>query len=201
MFLIGIAGPSGSGKTELARALAQSLDAPILSLDSYYPDMAHLPLEERARTNFDVPEMIDHELLSAHLRTLTGGGAVEVPVYDFTCSTRTDRTETVRAGEFGVLEGLWALHWEDIRRLLGIKVYVDTPDQVCFERRLARDLRERGRSTESVEAQYAAMTRPMAQRYVLPLREFADVVVSGVEPIERSVAALRAEALARAGRP
>jgi len=200
MLLIGIAGPSGSGKTELARGLAASLGAPILSLDSYYPDMAHLAPEERARANFDVPEMIEHELLLAHLRALAGGGAVEIPVYDFASNTRTDRTETVSAGEFGVLEGLWALHWEDIRRLLAIRVYVDTPDQVCFERRLARDLRERGRSAESVAAQYAAVTRPMAERYVQPLREFADVVVSGIEPIERSVAALKAQALARAGR-
>ncbi len=200
MFLIGIAGPSGSGKTELARALAQSLGAPILSLDSYYPDMAHLPPEERTRANFDVPEMIEHELLFAHLRTLAGGGTVEIPVCDFACNTRTERTETVSASQFGVLEGLWVLYWEDIRRLLGIKVYVETPDQVCFERLLARDLRERGRSAESVAAQYGAMTRPMAQRYVLPLREFADVAVSGVEPVERSVAVLRAEVLARAGR-
>ncbi len=199
MFLIGIGGPSGSGKTELARALAESLGAPILSLDSYYRDMPHLPLEERARMNFDAPEAMEHELLFAQLRTLAAGGAVEVPVYDFTCHSRTDRTATVGAGQFGVLEGLWALYWEDIRRLLGIKVYVDTPDQVCFERRLARDLRERGRSAESVAAQYAATTRPMARRYVLPSRHFADVVVSGVEPMERSVAALRAEALARVG--
>ena len=201
MYLIGIAGPSGSGKTELARALAASLGAPILSLDSYYPDMTDLPLEERARANFDVPEMIERDLLFTHLRTLAAGGAVEIPVYDFTCNSRTDRTETVIAGEFGVLEGLWALYWEEIRRLLGIKVYVDTPEQVCFERRLARDLRERGRSVESVTAQFEATTRPMARRYVLPLRQFADVVVSGVEPVERSVAAVRAEALARAGRP
>jgi uridine kinase len=199
MYLIGIAGPSGSGKTELARALAGSLGAPILSLDSYYRDMAHLPLEERARMNFDAPEAMEHELLFAHLRTLAAGGAVEVPVYDFTCHSRTERTETLGAGQFGVLEGLWTLYWEDIRRLLGIKVYVDTPDPVCFERRLARDLRERGRSAESVAAQYAATTQPMARRYVLPSREFADVVVSGVEPVERSMAALRAEALARAG--
>jgi len=93
---------------------------------------------------------------------------------------------------------LWALYWEDIRRLLGTKVYVDAPDEVCFERRLARDLRERGRSAESVVAQYAATTRPMARRYVLPARQWADVVVSGVEPVERSAAALRAEVLARA---
>jgi len=198
MYLIGIAGPSGSGKTELARALAEALGAPILSLDSYYRDLARLPFEERARANFDVPEAIEHELLFAHLGALAGGGTVEIPDYDFTRHSRTDRTETVRAGAFGVLEGLWALYWEDIRRLLGTKVYVDAPDEVCFERRLARDLRERGRSAESVVAQYAATTRPMARRYVLPARQWADVVVSGVEPVERSAAALRAEVLARA---
>jgi uridine kinase len=200
MYLIGIAGPSGSGKTELARALAESLGAPILSLDSYYRELAHLTFEERARTNFDVPEAIEHDLLVGHLRTLAGGGAVEVPVYDFTRHSRTGRAEALRASEFGVLEGLWALYWEDIRRLLGTKVYVDTPDEVCFERRLARDLRERGRSAESVVAQYAATTRPMALRYVLPSREFADVVVSGIEPVARSAAALRAEVLARAAK-
>jgi uridine kinase len=197
MHLIGIAGPSGSGKTELARALAEALGAPIVSLDSYYRPLAHLPIEERARTNFDVPEALDHELLFAHMATLAGGGAVEIPVYDFTRHLRTDRTETVRAGEFGVLEGLWTLHWEDVRRLLGTKVYVDTADEVCYERRLARDMRERGRSAESVAARYEAMTRPMARRYVLPQREFADLVVSGVEPIERTAAAVRAQALAR----
>jgi uridine kinase len=198
MYLVGIAGPSGSGKTELARALAESLDAPLISVDSYYRDLAHLTLEERVRTNFDQPEAIEHALLFAHLATLAGGGAVEIPVYDFTRHLRTERTETVRAGEFGVLEGLWALYWEDVRRLLGTKVYVDTPDAVCFERRLARDLRERGRSAESVAARYAAMTRPMALRYVLPTQPFADVVVSGVEPVERSVAAVRARVVAAA---
>jgi uridine kinase len=192
MHLIGIAGPSGSGKTELARALADKLGAPLIPLDSYYRDLAHLPIEERARTNFDVPEAIEHELLLAHVAALAAGGTVEIPVYDFTRHLRTDRVVTVRAGEFGVLEGLWALYWEDVRRLLGTKVYVDTVDAVCFERRLARDLRERGRSAESVAAQYAATTRPMALRYVLPARQYADVVVSGVEAVERSAAAVLA---------
>ncbi len=192
-------GQSGSGKTELARALAESLGAPIVSLDSYYRDLPHLPLEERARSNFDVPEAIEHELLFAHLRTLARGGGVEIPVYDFARHSRAERSQTVRAGEFGVLEGLWALYWEDIRRLLGTGVYVDTPDDVCFERRLARDLRERGRSPESVAAQWAAMTRPMARRYVLPAREFADVVVSGVEPVQCLAEAVRATVLARVG--
>jgi uridine kinase len=188
--LIGIAGPSGSGKTELARALAAALDAPIVALDSYYHDLAGLPFEERARTNFDVPGALDHSLLLEHLAALAAGEAVQAPVYDFTRHLRTGRTETVRAARFGVIEGLWALYWEDIRRLLALKVYVDAPDPVCFERRLARDLRERGRSAESVAAQYASTTRPMALRYVLPSQRFADLVVSGVEPPERSLCAV-----------
>jgi uridine kinase len=192
MHLIGIAGPSGSGKTELARALAVALGAPIVSLDSYYRDLGRPPFEERARTNFDLPDAIEIELLLAHLGSLAGGGEAEIPVYDFTRHLRTDRTETVRAGQFGVLEGLWTLYWEDLRRLLRTKVYVDTADRVCFERRLARDIGERGRSAESVAARYAAMTRPMARRYVLPERRFADLVVSGVQPIEESVKAVRA---------
>jgi uridine kinase len=192
MHLIGIAGPSGSGKTELARALAGALGAPILSLDSYYRDLAHLPFEERAQTNFDVPDAIELDLLLAHLRSLAGGGEAEIPVYDFTRHLRTGRSRTVRAGDVGVLEGLWTLYWDDVRRLLGTKIYVDTADDVCFERRLVRDLRERGRSAESVAGQYAATTRPMARRYVLPARQFADVVVSGVAPVEESVRTIRA---------
>lgn len=191
MHLIGIAGPSGSGKTELARALARLLDAPVLALDSYYRDLTHLPFEERAATNFDVPAAIEHELLFEHLRLLAAGSDIEVPVYDFTRHLRTGRTDPLRAGEFAVLEGLWTLHWEEVRHLLGTSVYVDAPDDVCFERRLARDLRERGRSPESVLARYDATVRPMARQYILPTRRFAGVVVSGVEPLERSVAAVR----------
>jgi uridine kinase len=199
MYLIGIAGPSGSGKTELARALSLALGCPVISLDSYYRELAHLPLDNRAQTNFDEPDAIEHDLLLAHLNALAGGRGVEIPVYDFTRHLRTGETETVPAADFGVLEGLWALYWEDVRRLLGTKVYVHTSDEVCFERRLARDLRERGRSAESVAAQYAATVRPMARRYVLPTRQFADVVVSGVQPVADSVKAVRARLKGKSG--
>jgi uridine kinase len=186
MFLIGICGPSGSGKTELARAVARAFEAPILALDSYYRDLAHLPFEERARVNFDDPASLDHELLFAHLRALAAGCEVEVPVYDFTQHERRGETERLRATEFGVLEGLWTLYWEDIRRVLGTKVYIEAPDAICFDRRMARDLRERGRSRESVVEQYTCTVRPMAERYILPTREFADVVVSGTDLIAAS---------------
>jgi uridine kinase len=190
MYLIGIAGPSGSGKTELARAVARALDAPILSLDSYYRELTHLSFEERTRVNFDVPDALDHELLFAHLSALAEGREIAVPEYDFTRHARTGRTQPLRAEDFGVVEGLWTLYWGPIRRALGTKVYVEAADAVCFERRMARDMRERGRSPESVAEQYASTVRPMAERYILPARELADLVVSGVDPIAESVDAV-----------
>lgn len=184
MHLIGIGGPSGSGKTVLARAVAAQLDAPILSLDSYYRDLAHLEFEQRAHTNFDVPEALDHELLFEHLHALASGREAHIPIYDFSRHCRTPETERLCASAFGVIEGLWTLYWEDVRSVLGTRVYLDAADGVCFKRRLYRDVRERGRSPESVSEQYAATVRPMADRYIAPTREFAHLVLSGVESLD-----------------
>ncbi len=192
MYLIGIAGPSGAGKTMLARTMAQLLEAPVVSLDSYYLDLGHLTFLERTRTNFDEPAAIDRDLLAAHLAALAAGRDIQAPIYDFTQHVRTRETERVRAGEFAILEGLFTLHWADIRDLLGTKVYVDAPDEVCYARRLERDTRERGRSPESVYAQYKKTVRPMAARYVWPARRVADVVVSGLDDIAQSTAAVLA---------
>jgi uridine kinase len=186
MYLIGIAGPSGSGKTELARALAPLLDAPILALDLYYRDLPHLSFEERAHINFDVPEALDHELLIDQVRALAEGAEIDRPVYDFTVHRRRPERERFRLRDFGILEGLWTLHWPELRELFQTKVYVETGDAVCLDRRLARDVRERGRSPESVFEQYRATVRPMAELYIHPQRELADVVVSGCEPVAQS---------------
>ena len=191
-YLIGIAGPSGSGKTELSRRLAATLPAEIVSLDSYYRELAHLSFEERARFNFDAPESIDQDLLAGQLAALAEGQAVATPVYDFTRHTRAAAVHYLQPGGFVILEGLFALYWEDIRGLLSTKVFIAAEDRVCFERRLARDVRERARSPRSVFRQYTATVHPMAERYVLPGRRHADVAVSGTDPIERSVAAVLA---------
>jgi uridine kinase len=191
-YLIGIAGPSGAGKTTLAERVARELAAPILSLDCYYRELDGLPLEERARTNFDEPDALDRELLFSQLAQLAAGAAIEAPVYDFARHTRAPETTPVPAAEFVIVEGLFALLWEEVRALFGTKVFVSAGDGLCFERRLERDARERGRTPESVGEQYRRTVRPMAERHILPTQAFADVVVDGAGPLDLSVSAVLA---------
>lgn len=189
-YLVGIAGPSGAGKTALAERLAEALDAPVLSLDHYYRHRAGLTPAERALLNFDEPEALDSELLAAHVEALASGAPVEVPVYDFAGHVRLERTSPLAPAPFIVVEGIFALYWERVRRRMGTRVFVSACDEICFERRLERDVRERGRTPESVCEQYRATVRPMAERYVLPCAAFADVVVSGTVALEDSVRAV-----------
>ncbi len=194
-FLIGIAGASCSGKTELARHLAARLAAPVLSIDSYYRELSHLSLEERALVNFDEPAAIDEPLFISHMEALARGEEVLCPTYDFATHSRTREVTRIAAAPFIIVEGLFALYWPEVRALLGARVYVDTPDEVCFERRLARDTRERGRTEESVRRQYAATVRPMAELYVWPTRRYAGIIVSGMAPIDQTTASVLAQIL------
>jgi uridine kinase len=187
IYLIGIAGPSGSGKSFLAQHLAAALQADVIELDRYYRDLSHLPLAERARVNFDAPEALEHELLIEQVAGLRNKEKVHLPVYDFTTHTRTARTEALKPSKVVIVEGLFTLHWTGLRELLGTKVYVDLNDEVCLTRRKARDVRERGRTLESVIEQYQATVAPMARRYVHPTIAHADVVVIGTERIEDGV--------------
>jgi uridine kinase len=187
--LIGIAGPSCAGKTLQAGRLASELDAPIVALDCYYHSLDHLPLEQRARSNFDVPDSLDAELLARHVGQLARGEEIHVPVYDFSRHTRTTAVRAVRATRYALIEGLFALHWEAVRELLGVKLYVGAPEDVCLKRRIERDVRERGRTPESVIEQCRTTVEPMAKKYVLPTAAFADLVLDGEARIEDSVAA------------
>ena len=182
-YLIGIAGPSGAGKSYLASHLAARLSAPVLALDRFYRDLSHLPLEKRTQTNFDEPAALDHDLLIAQVNDLRNGQAIHVPVYDFCVHTRTSGTQLFHPAEFVIIEGLFTLLWPELRHHLGTGVYVDMADDICLERRLERDGRERGRTPESVVEQFRTTVAPMAQRYVRPTRVHADVVVFGGTPI------------------
>lgn len=186
VFLIGIAGPSCSGKTELARWLSAKVGAPVLNLDLYYTDLAHLPLEERAKTNFDEPASMDQEAIFADVEALAGGRSIRPPSYDFATHSRTLAETVLEPARIVILEGLFALFWPELRSFLQLKIYVDAPEEVCLARRLERDVRERGRTPESVRWQFESTVKPMARQYILPTRSFADITVSGTDPIERS---------------
>lgn len=185
--LIGCAGGSGSGKTTLAAAIDDRLGSNrsgVLSLDSYYKDLSHLPLKERAAVNFDHPDALDVQLLTQQIRQLRCGKAVEVPRYDFTTHTRRLETLTLQSKPVVLIEGILLLALEPIRSLLDLKVFIDTPADIRFIRRLVRDIQERGRTVDSCIQQYYATTRPMHLAWVESSKVFADVVVSGEEEIE-----------------
>lgn len=187
-YLIGIGGPSCAGKTELARYVAQLLAAPMLSLDSYYRDLRNIPLDQRGARNFDIPDALDHDLFVKQLTEYAAGHPLAHPVYDFKTHSRTDQTQLIAPGKFLIVEGLFALYWADVRALMGTKVFVDAPDDVCLARREERDIRERGRTKESVWEQYSQTVRPMAERYVRPTQEFADLRLSGEMPLSETSA-------------
>ncbi len=189
-YIVGIAGPSCAGKTELAKRVAETLSATTISLDAYYRELNHLTLAERARFNFDEPAALDHDLLIAQLDTLAAGRPIDLPVYDFATHSRTPRTEHIAPAEFIIIEGLFALYWRELRHLYGTKVFVEAPDATCLERRQLRDVRERGRTPESVLRQFTETVQPMAALHVRPTAAFADVLVSGLQPIGISAGAV-----------
>lgn len=186
-YLIGIAGPSGAGKSYLARYLSERLQAPVLPLDHYYRDLSHLQLEERARTNFDDPAALEHELLISQVAHLSEGHSVEIPTYDFSVHARTGETQLFVPAPFVIVEGLFTLHWPELRCLLDTRVFVDMTDDVCLQRRRDRDVRERGRTPESVVEQFQTTVAPMAQLYVRPTQAHAHVLVFGATPIGEEV--------------
>lgn len=192
-YLIGVAGPSCAGKSYLSSRLCDELNssppsaAVILRLDSYYRNLAHLELEQRARCNFDAPEALDSPLLIEHIRRLAQGSAIDKPVYDFKTHARTSLTERVEPSRFIIVEGLFALYWQEIRAALATKVFVDLGEEICLARRIERDMRERGRTRESVLEQFYATVRPMAQQHLHPTRQYADVVLTGDDDIANEV--------------
>jgi uridine kinase len=186
--ILGIAGCSGSGKTTLARELTTQLNATLLPLDFYYRDLSHLSPPERARQNFDHPDSIESELLRRHVVALADGEAIERPVYDFSQHIRVaGETETVVSAEVLIVEGILALHYEKLRALYDFSVYVNAPHELCLTRRIYRDMRERGRTEASVREQYDATARPMADEYVLPSAQHADVTVEGTDALDWSI--------------
>ena len=188
-FCIGIAGPSCSGKTSIAVRLAALLpgSSTIFGLDSYYIDLSHMPLSERRKFNFDRPDALEGQLLAEHLLALSRGETIQRPIFDFPTHTRArDRFDEIRPGDFLIVEGLFTFHWPEVRSVFDLRAFVAAPDPVCFERRKSRDVAERGYNLDFVLSQYNTNVRPGSDQFILPTREFADLVVGGEQPIEES---------------
>ncbi len=186
--VLGIAGCSGSGKTTLAAELAHTLGGIHFHLDNYYRDLGPMPFSERIKQNFDDPAMIESQLLAAHVAALGRGVSIDRPIYDFSTHTRVlGQTERVTAGSFLVVEGLFALHYPELLPLYSLRVYVDTPDSLCFERRMKRDIEERGRTPESIRQQYEATVRPAGVAYVRPSAANADLQIDGTGALDWKV--------------
>jgi len=178
--IIGICGGTGSGKTTIARKIIEAVNREsviLLEQDSYYRNLEDMPLDARRQTNFDHPDSIDSEMLVNHLERLKDGLAVEMPIYDFKTHVRKRQTEHLEPKPVVIVEGILIFAESRVSDLLDVKVFVDTPDDVRFIRRLQRDITERGRTVESVIAQYYATVRPMHFEFVEPSKRNADLII------------------------
>jgi uridine kinase len=179
VLVVGIAGGSGSGKTTVVRSVSQAFGdgVAVLEHDAYYRDQSHLSLEERLKTNYDHPFAFDTDLYISHIERLMEGESVEKPVYSFESYSRTERTERVDPARVIVLEGILILEDSRLRALMDIKAYVDADPDVRFIRRLVRDVKERGRTVDSVVEQYLTVVRPMHLQFVEPNKRYADIII------------------------
>ncbi len=177
--VIGLCGGTGSGKTTLAVRLLQAFgdDAVLISMDSYYKDHPELPYEERVKINYDHPDAFDTHLMIADLKKLRGGEPIVHPTYDFSRHLRADKWERVEPKKVIIVEGILLFENKDIVDLLDLKIYVDTDADVRILRRILRDVKERGRSLDSVVTQYIDTVKPMHDRFIEPSKRLADVIV------------------------
>jgi uridine kinase len=178
--VIGVAGGSGSGKTTVVRKIFDAIDdarVTVIEHDRYYRDRNDLRLEERAALNYDHPDSLETDLLVQHVKELRAGRSVEAPVYDFARHARKEETETINPRQALIVEGILIYTDPALRKLMDVKVYVDTDDDTRFIRRLRRDISERGRTVESVIEQYMSTVKPMHLEFVEPSKRYADIIV------------------------
>ncbi len=178
--IIGISGASASGKSLLANTIVSELGSDqvaIISEDSYYKNQSHIPFEERVNVNYDHPDAVDHELLCQHLAELQLGHSVEVPIYDYSQHTRSPQSRVIGQHTIIVLEGIMLLVDPTLRAMMDIRIFMDTPLDICLIRRLQRDVIKRGRTFESVLKQYETTVRPMYMQFIEPSKRYADIII------------------------
>lgn len=178
--LIGISGASASGKSLLANTIVNELGSDqvvVISEDAYYKDHANIPLAERAKINYDHPNSLDHALLYQHLLALQAGHSIQAPIYNHSMHTREKATRAIGAHTIIVLEGILLFVEQELRELMDIRIFMETPLDICLIRRLKRDMQDRGRSLDSVLQQYEETVRPMYLQFIEPSKRYADIIV------------------------
>jgi uridine kinase len=198
--VIGIAGGTGSGKTTVANVILNRVGKQRIAYlphDAYYRDLHDLPYEQRAAINFDHPNSLESELMTAHILRLKQWEAVDIPVYDFSIHTRTDKTIRVEPRPVILVEGILIFAEPELRKLFDVKIFVDTDADIRFIRRLERDITERGRTTDMVVNQYMATVRPMHLEFVEPSKRYAHVIIpeGGLNEVAMDMIIARIEAL------
>ena len=181
-FLVGIAGGSGSGKTTLANEISSNYDqkkVAIIEQDSYYINIPVINLKQKKKFNFDHPSAIDITLFEKDLKSLLEGKTINVPLYDFKTHSRLKEYRQLKPHHIIVVEGILVLHYPQIRELFSLKIFVDTPEDLRFNRRQKRDINERGRNEENIIEQYVNSVRPMHDKFVEPSKYFADEIILG----------------------
>jgi uridine kinase len=179
--LVGIAGASGSGKTFVANSILENLGdkAVIIQEDSYYKDLSDVPYDDRGRRNFDHPDALEHDLLAKHLLQLLNGESISHPIYDYKTHSRLKETKTVGPHVLIILEGILIFDKAQLRKLMDFRVFIETALDICFIRRLKRDITERGRTVDSVTQQYIETVRPMYLQRIEPSKQYADILIPG----------------------
>ncbi|GAB0345486.1 uridine kinase [Staphylococcus pseudintermedius] len=200
--IIGIAGGSGSGKTSVTNKIMNNLEGHSVALieqDYYYKDQSHLTFEQRLKTNYDHPFAFDNDLLIQNLKSLQSGQSVEVPTYDYTNHTRSDKTIAFQPKDVIIVEAIFALENEELRNMMDVKIYVDTDADLRILRRLVRDTKERGRTMESVIDQYLTVVRPMHNQFIEPTKKFADIIIpeGGSNKVAIDIMTTKIQALVR----
>ena len=187
---VGIDGGSCSGKTTVVNTLVEAFEGSVstIAFDSYYRDQGHMTLDERAQVNYDHPDSLDVELFVSDIQSLRDGSSIDTPIYDFSTHTRSNESKIVAPSDLVVLDGILLLAFPEITNLLDLAVFIEASEEIRFNRRIPRDIQERGRTAEQSSAQFKETVQPMHKRFVAPSICHADLIIDGEQSPQLSLA-------------